>query len=76
MQKKLSRLKKGARARVLYVKGEEKQRRRLLDLGIINNAVVEVKRVAPFGDPMEIYVRGYNLGIRKAQAEEIWTEVL
>lgn len=71
---RLSDLKKGESGRVIRVGGEEKQRRRIIDMGVTTGVVVTMKRIAPFGDPIEITVRGYALSIRKEQAQEIWTQ--
>ena len=53
------------------VVGERAFRRRLMELGIIPGTRVEVLRVAPFGDPMELSARGCNLSIRAAEAREV-----
>ncbi|MCU4676893.1 ferrous iron transport protein A [Catenovulum sp. 2E275] len=49
-------------------------RRKLLSLGMTPGAQIKVKRLAPLGDPMEIEVRGFNLSLRKAEAETILVE--
>lgn len=46
-------------------------RRRIMDMGITKGTVITVRKVAPLGDPMEINVRGYELSIRKSEAEHI-----
>ncbi|MDR0739145.1 MAG: ferrous iron transport protein A [Oscillospiraceae bacterium] len=46
-------------------------RRRIIDMGITPGAFIKLNRTAPFGDPIEITIRGYNLSIRKAEAREI-----
>jgi ferrous iron transport protein A len=46
-------------------------RRRLMDMGITKGAVVDVRKVAPLGDPIDITVRGYHLSLRRADAEKI-----
>jgi len=74
---KLSSLKKGQIAKVLSVKNDDKAlRRRLLDMGITKGVVLEVKKVAPFGDPIDIYLRGYELCLRKKDLENIDIEVI
>jgi ferrous iron transport protein A len=50
-------------------------RRRLLDMGVVTGVIVEVQRVAPLGDPVEIRVRGYNLALRKEEAADIQVEL-
>lgn len=64
-------LKPGEECYVTGVKGEGAVRRRLFDMGITPGAHIILRKTAPFGDPIEITVRGYQLSIRKAEAEEI-----
>ena len=54
--------------------GEGPVRRRIMDMGITRGAVVSVRKIAPFGDPVEVTVRGYELSLRKADAEMIVVE--
>ena len=54
--------------------GEGAVRRRIMDMGITKGVDVFVRKVAPFGDPVEITVRGYELSVRKADAEMILVE--
>ena len=54
--------------------GEGPVRRRIMDMGITRGAVVSVRKIAPFGDPVEVMVRGYELSLRKADAEMIVVE--
>jgi ferrous iron transport protein A len=61
----------GASVVVEEVGGARAFRRRLMELGIIPGTRVEVLRVAPFGDPMELSARGCNLSIRAAEAREV-----
>ena len=56
---------------VLKLHGAGAVRRRIMDMGITKNVEVFVRKVAPLGDPMEVSVRGYELGLRKADAEMI-----
>jgi Fe2+ transport system protein FeoA len=58
------------------VGGARSFRRRLMELGIIPGVPVEVLRVAPFGDPLELAVRGCNLSIRAAEAQQVEVERL
>ena len=51
--------------------GEGATRRRIMDMGITRGAEIFVRKVAPLGDPVEITVRGYELSLRKADAEMI-----
>jgi ferrous iron transport protein A len=61
--------------RIVRVGGRAEIRRRLLDMGVVNGTVVEVQRVAPLGDPVEIRVKGYDLAIRREEARKIQVEV-
>ncbi len=61
----------GASVVVEKVGGARSFRRRLMELGIIPGTRIEVLRVAPFGDPMELSARGCNLSIRAAEAREV-----
>lgn len=56
---------------VARVWGEGAVRRRIMDMGITKNVEVFVRKVAPLGDPIEVNVRGYELSLRKADAEMI-----
>lgn len=64
----------GQSAKVLKVGGEGPLRRRILDMGITKGITVYVRKLAPLGDPMELTVRGYELSIRKSEAEVIEVE--
>ncbi len=59
---------------VIKVHGEGAVRRRIMDMGITKGVEVFVRKVAPLGDPMELTVRGYELSIRRADAEMIEIE--
>ena len=67
-------IKVGKTARVLKVHGEGAIRRRIMVMGITKGVEVYVRRVAPLGDPLELFVRGYELSLRKADAEMIEVE--
>lgn len=56
---------------VVKLHGEGAVRRRIMDMGITKNVEVYVRKVAPLGDPFELNVRGYELSLRKADAEMI-----
>ena len=56
---------------VLKLHGEGAVRRRIMDMGITKNVEILVRKVAPLGDPIEINVRGYELSLRKSDAEMI-----
>ena len=59
------------KAVITKVGGEGELRCRLLDMGLIPNTVVEIRKVAPMGDPIELEIRGYTLTIRKEDAAKI-----
>ena len=61
----------GATVTVRKIEGEGATRRRIMDMGITRGAEVYVRKVAPLGDPIEVTVRGYELSLRKADAEMI-----
>ena len=61
----------GKPAKVVQLHGEGAVKRRIMDMGITKGVEVYVRKVAPLGDPMEVTVRGYELSIRKADAEMI-----
>jgi ferrous iron transport protein A len=61
----------GQTATVVKLHGEGAVKRRIMDMGITKGVVVSVRKVAPLGDPIEVTVRGYELSIRKADAESI-----
>ena len=56
---------------VVKLHGEGAVRRRIMDMGITKNVEIFVRKVAPLGDPIEVNVRGYELSVRKADAEMI-----
>ena len=64
----------GATVKVVKLHGEGAVRRRIMDMGLIKGTEVYVRKVAPLGDPVELTVRGYELSIRKADAELIEVE--
>ncbi len=61
----------GQTVTVVKLHGEGAVRRRIMDMGITRGTSVTVRKVAPLGDPIEVTVRGYELSIRKADAEMI-----
>lgn len=70
----LDTLKPGEKGSVRSVGGTGALRRRLLDMGITPGTMVMVRKVAPLGDPIELFLRGYELSIRKADAKNIEVE--
>ena len=61
----------GARAKVVAVNGNNAISRRLMEMGVVPGVSVRVIKSAPFGDPLEIRVRGYHLAMRKNEADAI-----
>lgn len=72
--KTLKELPVGGRAVVKRLHGTGPVKRRIMDMGITKGAEVEVRKVAPLGDPIQVNVRGYELSLRKADAEMIEIE--
>ncbi len=71
MEKTLNELKVGDKAEIVKLEGAGDVKRRLMDMGVVKGAVVEVERIAPLGDPIEIKIKGYNLSLRKEEASKI-----
>lgn len=69
--KTLRQVKVGETVTVERLHGEGAVKRRIMDMGITKGAEIHVRKVAPLGDPVELSVRGYELSIRKADAEMI-----
>ena len=72
--KTLSDVKVGQSCKVVKLYGEGAIKRRIMDMGITKGAQIYVRKVAPLGDPIELTVRGYELTLRKADAETIEVE--
>ena len=72
--KTLKDAKVGETVRVKKLYGEGPVKRRIMDIGITRGVDLHVRKVAPLGDPMELNVRGYELSVRKADAEMIEVE--
>ena len=66
----------GEKVRVVKVHGEGAVRRRIMDMGITRRVEISIRKVAPLGDPIEVTVRGYELSLRKADAEMIEIEAI
>ena len=64
----------GQTVKVVKLEGEGAVKRRIMDMGITKGTQIEVRKVAPLGDPIEVTVRGYELSVRKADAENIIVE--
>lgn len=69
--KTLSQMKPGDKVTVVKLHGEGAVRRRIMDMGITKNTPVYIRKVAPLGDPFELTVRGYELSVRKQDAQLI-----
>ncbi len=72
--KTLRQTKIGDTVRVVKLHGDGAVKRRIMDMGITKGAEVRVRRVAPLGDPVEVTVRGYELSLRKSDADMIEVE--
>lgn len=66
----------GTECIVKQIGGKGKIRTRILDMGLTRGTQVKVIRVAPFGDPIEFEVRGYNLSLRKEEARQVMVQEL
>ena len=64
----------GETVKVVTLNGEGAVKRRIMDMGITKGVDILVRKVAPLGDPMELNVRGYELSVRKADAEMVEVE--
>ena len=64
----------GETVRVVKLHGEGAIKRRIMDMGITKGVEIYIRKVAPFGDPVECTVRGYELSVRKAEGEMIEVE--
>jgi ferrous iron transport protein A len=65
----------GTTATVREINLPPESRSRLMEMGLLTGTPVELVRFAPLGDPVEIKVRGYNLTLRKLEAEQVWVSV-
>ena len=72
--KTLKDVKIGSSARVKKLHGEGAIKRRIMDMGITKGVEIYIRKVAPLGDPIEMTVRGYELSLRKSDAEMIEVE--
>lgn len=70
-KKTLASLASGEKGKVLSVSGTDAISVRLMEMGIVPGEIVRVVKTAPFGDPMEIKIRGYHLALRKNEAQMI-----
>jgi len=75
MTTNLKEVKIGQTCKVVKLHGEGAVKRRIMDMGITKGVEIYVRKVAPLGDPIELTVRGYELSLRKADAESVEVEV-
>lgn len=73
--KPLSELKPKEKGKIVRVAGGGSTSRRILDMGMVSGTEVEVERIAPLGDPMEIKIKGYHLTLRKEEAANVQVDV-
>lgn len=76
MENTLDRLTSKHKGKIVSIKGSGDVFRRLLEMGVTKGEVIEVVKVAPLGDPIDVKVRGYNLSLRKEEAAMILVEVI
>ena len=72
--KTLNEAKVGETVKVVKLHGEGATKRRIMDMGITKGVEIYIRKLAPLGDPVEVTVRGYELSLRKADAQMIETE--
>ena len=75
MEKLLNELKVGEKGIIKKISAEGKIKRRLFDMGVTPGASVVFKKIAPLGDPIEVTLRGYELTLRKDEADKVLVEV-
>ena len=75
MEKRLSDLKPGEKGVVTRVIGGGFTQRRMLDMGLVKGTEITVVRRAPLGDPVEFLLKGYNLSLRREEAEKVYVQV-
>ena len=72
----LSDLAPGQQARILRVGGHGRSRRRFMEMGLVSGETILVERVAPLGDPVEFFVKGYHVSLRRGDAQDIEVQML
>lgn len=75
-KKTLNQIDPGNKVKVIQIRGKGPAKRRILDMGMVPGVEIEVVKKAPFGDPLEFKVKGYNLSLRKTEAELIVVQTL
>lgn len=76
MENTLDKLTSKHKGRIVRITGSGAVFRRLLEMGVTKGEMIEVVKVAPLGDPIDVKVRGYNLSLRKEEAAMILVEVI
>lgn len=71
----LRELQPGSRGTIKRLSCRGKLRRRLMDIGVVAGTPIEVERVAPLGDPVELKIKDFHLSLRRQEAGDIWVEV-
>jgi Fe2+ transport system protein FeoA len=71
----LGELQPGSRGTISRLSCRGKLRRRLMDMGVVAGTPIEVERVAPLGDPLELKIKDFHLSLRRKEAGDIWVEV-
>ena len=71
----LDRLKPAQKGSIVRIKGSGALHRRLLDMGLVKGSSIEVEKVAPLGDPIDVRIKGYHLSLRKEEASNIIVEI-
>lgn len=74
LERMLSELRPGGKGKIRRIEGEGKLKRRLLDMGVIPGNIVEIVKLAPLGDPVDVLIKGYHLSLRKDEAQHIVVE--
>lgn len=72
--KTLKDVKIGASCKVVKIHSQGALKRRIMDMGITKGTEITIRKVAPLGDPIELHLRGYELSLRKSDAEQIEVE--
>lgn len=73
---RLSDLSPGQKAKIVGVGGHGRARRRFMEMGLVRGETILVERLAPLGDPIEFFVKGYHVSLRRNDAQHIQVEVL
>jgi len=73
---KLSDMKKGDIAKIKNIQSDANLKKRLLDIGVVNNSSVKIEKIASFGDIIEVKIKNYNLSLRKSECDNIIVEMI